>query len=79
MTGTAGDAPGRMHADEVEVDEDLVHRLVAAQFPLWAGLPKQRMASSGTDNAIYRLGDAYGIRLRPREPRAGPPDTATKI
>lgn len=67
MTGTAGDAPGRMHADEVEVDEDLVHRLVAAQFPLWAGLPKQRMASSGTDNAIYRLGDAYGIRL----PRIG--------
>lgn len=33
MTGT------RMHADEVPTDVGLVRRLLAAQFPQWAGLP----------------------------------------
>jgi aminoglycoside phosphotransferase (APT) family kinase protein len=67
MTGGRESGPGRMHAEEVDVDEDLVHRLVAAQFPDWAVLPLRRVSSTGTDNVIYRLGDAYGIRL----PRIG--------
>lgn len=52
-----------MHAGEVVVDDDLVRRLVGAQFPRWAGLRLQRMASTGTDNAIYRLGHELGLRL----------------
>jgi aminoglycoside phosphotransferase (APT) family kinase protein len=52
-----------MHADEVATDADLVRRLLAAQFPGWAGLPIERVESAGTDNAIYRLGDDLAVRL----------------
>jgi aminoglycoside phosphotransferase (APT) family kinase protein len=59
----------RMHADEVETDVPLVRRLVASQFPRWAALPVEPVASSGTDNAMYRLGDNLAVRL-PRTPGA---------
>ncbi|MYS20610.1 Predicted kinase, aminoglycoside phosphotransferase (APT) family [Streptomyces sp. DvalAA-14] len=58
---------GKMHADEVDTDEELVRRLLAAQFPRWAGLPVEPVASAGTVNAVYRLGDAMAVRL-PRIP-----------
>ena len=51
-----------MHADEIETDEALVRRLLAAQFPDWAELPIEALPVGGTDNAIYRLGDGA---LRP--------------
>jgi aminoglycoside phosphotransferase (APT) family kinase protein len=47
----------------VESDEALVGRLLAAQFPDWAGLPLWRVPSSGTDNALYRLGEELVVRL----------------
>jgi aminoglycoside phosphotransferase (APT) family kinase protein len=53
----------RMHADEIETDERLVRRLLAAQFPQWADLPIERVASAGTDNALYRLGEMLVVRL----------------
>ncbi len=53
----------RMHADEVETSVSLVRRLLEAQFPQWAGLPIERFEHSGTDNAIYRLGDDLMARL----------------
>lgn len=53
----------RMHADEVHTDATLVRGLLAAQFPAWAGLSILRVASSGTDNALYRLGDTMVVRL----------------
>jgi len=56
-----------MHADEVETDVGLVRRLLAGQFPQWAELPVRPVASSGTDNALYRLGDDLVVRL----PRIG--------
>jgi aminoglycoside phosphotransferase (APT) family kinase protein len=59
----------KMHADELEIDAALVRRLLASQFPRWAGLPLARVASSGTDNAIFRLGDDMAVRL-PRIRRA---------
>ncbi len=62
-------AAGRMHDDEVDIDGALVARLIETQFPRWAGLPLERVASAGTDNAIYRLGDALAVRL-PRIPDA---------
>jgi aminoglycoside phosphotransferase (APT) family kinase protein len=59
---------GKMHADELETDEALVRRLLAAQFPQWAELPIEALPAGGTDNAIYRLGEELSVRL-PR--RAG--------
>lgn len=56
-------APGKMHRDELELDVELVRRLVADQFPHWAGLPLERVPSSGTDNALFRLGDDLCVRL----------------
>src|SRR5579859_6000663 len=54
---------GKMHADEVDTDASLVRRLLAAQFPQWAELPIAPVLSSGTDNAMYRLGDDLAVRL----------------
>jgi aminoglycoside phosphotransferase (APT) family kinase protein len=53
----------KLHADEVDVDEQLVRSLLTDQFPEWAHLPLRRTASTGTDNAIYRLGDRMGVRV----------------
>jgi len=57
-----------MHADEVDTDVALVGRLLAAQFPRWAGLPIEPVPNRGTDNALYRLGDEMVVRL-PRTER----------
>ncbi|MFI8219413.1 aminoglycoside phosphotransferase family protein [Streptomyces sp. NPDC085932] len=59
----------RMHADEVDLDVRLVGRLVAERFPHWAELPLRRLESSGTENAMFRLGTDKVVRL-PRHPRA---------
>jgi aminoglycoside phosphotransferase (APT) family kinase protein len=61
-----------MHADEVHTDALLVRRLLAAQFPQWAGLPIEPVPSAGTDNALYRLGDDMVVRL-PRRQRTTEP------
>jgi aminoglycoside phosphotransferase (APT) family kinase protein len=58
---------GRMHADELDIDEGLVGRLVAGQFPEWSTLPIQPVLPRGTDNALYRLGDDMVVRLPRRE------------
>jgi aminoglycoside phosphotransferase (APT) family kinase protein len=52
-----------MHADEVETDVALVRRLVAGQFPQWAGLPVEPVVSYGTDHAIYRIGEDLAARM----------------
>ncbi|NRQ33244.1 aminoglycoside phosphotransferase family protein [Nonomuraea sp. NN258] len=54
---------GKMHEGEPDIDVPLVRRLVAEQFPQWAGLPAERVDSSGTDNAMFRLGDDLAVRL----------------
>ncbi|MFC8090976.1 aminoglycoside phosphotransferase family protein [Streptomyces sp. NPDC057301] len=63
-------SPAKMHADELDIDEGLVARLVAEQFPRWGGLTVVRVGSAGTDNAMYRLGDDMVVRL-PRLPGGG--------
>ncbi|KQX59388.1 MULTISPECIES: aminoglycoside phosphotransferase family protein [unclassified Streptomyces] len=45
------------------IDTALVERLIAAQFPDWAGLPVREVDSAGTDNAMFRLGDELAVRL----------------
>lgn len=55
-----------LHADEVEVDDDTVRRLIDHQFPDWARLAITP-AGHGTDNRMLRLGDDFVVRL-PRTP-----------
>ncbi len=43
---------GRLHDDELDVTDDLVRSLVAAQFPRWSELSLRRIPSIGTANAI---------------------------
>ncbi|MBI2886539.1 MAG: aminoglycoside phosphotransferase family protein [Chloroflexi bacterium] len=52
-----------MHAGEVDIDGELIERLVAAQFPRLADLPIKAVQSTGTVNALYRLGDHLCARL----------------
>jgi len=65
----------RMHVDELEIDEALVRRLLAKQFPEWAGWPLSRVEPAGTDNAIFRLGDELSVRLARRK---GPTEAGGK-
>jgi aminoglycoside phosphotransferase (APT) family kinase protein len=53
----------KMHPDEVDTDAELVTRLLAAQFPRWADLPIRRVPSTGTDNAMFRIGAELCARL----------------
>ena len=62
-------ADDRVRVDEFAIDAALVGRLLAGQFPQWADRPLRRVASAGTDNAIYRLGADMCLRL-PRRPEA---------
>ncbi|GAA4755958.1 aminoglycoside phosphotransferase family protein [Modestobacter marinus] len=52
-----------MHAGQAPTDAALVRRLVARQFPGWAGLPVRPVASAGTDHDLYRLGGELVVRL----------------
>jgi aminoglycoside phosphotransferase (APT) family kinase protein len=52
-----------MHPGMHPIDDGLVRRLVAGQFPQWAGLAVERWPSGGTVNAMYRLGDDMVVRL----------------
>jgi aminoglycoside phosphotransferase (APT) family kinase protein len=52
-----------MHAGQLDVTAAMVRRLVAEQFPAWAALPVAPVASGGTVNAIFRLGDRLAARL----------------
>ncbi|MDT9698062.1 phosphotransferase [Streptomyces sp. P17] len=56
-----------MRPDELDIDAEPVRRLIAEQFPQWAGRPVRPVRSAGTDNAMYRLGDDLVARL-PRLP-----------
>ncbi|GAA2459797.1 aminoglycoside phosphotransferase family protein [Streptomyces macrosporus] len=54
---------GQVHPDQHPIDDDLVRRLIAGQFPQWTELTVERFPSGGTVNAMYRLGDAMVVRL----------------
>jgi aminoglycoside phosphotransferase (APT) family kinase protein len=64
----------RIHDDEPDTSEATVRALLAAQCPQWAARPLTYLATSGTDNAMWRAhardgGDDVVVRL-PRRPRA---------
>lgn len=52
-----------MHAGEIDIDSALVRRLLIEQFPHLAERPLTLVRSTGTVNAIYRLGDDLSLRL----------------
>ena len=56
-----------LHSDEIPIDAELVHRLVRRAMPAHADAPVRRLASSGSTNALFRLGDDLLVRL-PRQP-----------
>jgi aminoglycoside phosphotransferase (APT) family kinase protein len=47
----------------IVVDAEQVRRLVADQFPQWAGLPVQSVSKGGWDNWTFHLGDGMLARL----------------
>jgi aminoglycoside phosphotransferase (APT) family kinase protein len=65
-----------VHPGELPISTELVGRLLGAQFPQWAGLPLRRVASTGTVNALFRLGDELVVRLPRVDWSLG--DTATE-
>lgn len=52
-----------------DLDLKLVRNLVTTQFPQWADLPISAVGEGNSDNAIFRLGYDYVVRL-PRPNRA---------
>jgi aminoglycoside phosphotransferase (APT) family kinase protein len=49
--------------EPVEPTPDLVHALVAAQFPAWAELPVRPVGKPGVDNKTFRLGEDKLVRM----------------
>jgi aminoglycoside phosphotransferase (APT) family kinase protein len=49
--------------DKAAITAELAARLVAAQFPQWAGLPVRRVEPGGWDNVTFRLGAELSVRL----------------
>ena len=52
-----------MHADQLAVSIETVRALVDEQFPDWRNLPIGHIASQGTTNAIFRIGDQFVARF----------------
>jgi len=53
----------KMHADELDTSVALAQQLIAEQQPQWSDLAIRPVASTGTSNAMFRLGDDLVIRL----------------
>jgi aminoglycoside phosphotransferase (APT) family kinase protein len=56
-----------LHSDEIPIDAEMVRGLVGRAMPAFAGAPVRRLASSGSTNALFRLGEELLVRL-PRQP-----------
>lgn len=52
-----------MDIDLPAIDDTLVRRLVAMQFPQWASLPVRPVVDGGWDNRTFRLGEHMLARL----------------
>ncbi|WP_244170573.1 hypothetical protein [Amycolatopsis tolypomycina] len=47
----------------IAVDAEQVRRLIAGQFPRWAGLPVRPVTHGGWDNFTFHLGEGMVARL----------------
>jgi aminoglycoside phosphotransferase (APT) family kinase protein len=52
-----------MHADQVDVTTATVATLIHEQFPQWSGQAIRLLPSTGTVNAIFRIGDDLSARF----------------
>ncbi|WP_460464249.1 aminoglycoside phosphotransferase family protein [Arthrobacter pigmenti] len=52
-----------MHSDQIDITLDVVRQLVDEQFPRWSSLPISQVDVSGTDNALFRIGDQLAARF----------------
>lgn len=52
-----------MHEHEIVLPDDAARALITDQYPQWAQEPIRRIASSGTVNAIFRIGERYAARF----------------
>jgi|GEM_PF-2962399 len=57
----------KMHKDEVSITDGTIRLLLLSRFPQWSEGSLERLSDSGTDSAVYRLGEDTGVRL----PRIG--------
>jgi aminoglycoside phosphotransferase (APT) family kinase protein len=57
----------QMHPNQLTVSVEAVRELVDEQFPEWRELPIRQVASQGTVNALFRIGDKLVARF-PLEP-----------
>jgi len=53
----------KMDVEHPVIDDTLVRRMVAAQFPQWADLPVRSAEVGGRDNKTFRLGEHMIVRL----------------
>ena len=53
----------KMHPDEIDIDTELVRRLLSSQAGQWAAQPVSPVRSHGTDNALFRIGVDKVVRL----------------
>ncbi|MFF4805888.1 aminoglycoside phosphotransferase family protein [Streptomyces sp. NPDC001351] len=60
-----------MHADQVDVTTEIVAALVREQFPQWSGKAIRLLPSTGTVNAIFRIGNDLSARFPLRPADAG--------
>jgi aminoglycoside phosphotransferase (APT) family kinase protein len=51
----------------VDINVEVVHRLVLEQFPQWSDLPITPVRHQGNDNRTFRLGDDLAVRLPSHE------------
>ncbi|MFF0014781.1 aminoglycoside phosphotransferase family protein [Streptomyces sp. NPDC005374] len=58
-----------MHDDQVDVTTETVAALIRTQFPKWSGKTVRLLPSTGTVNAIFRIGNDLSARfpLRPAD------------
>lgn len=65
--GLSPDVARALHSDELPIDAQLVRALVRRAMPDYADAPIRRLRSSGSTNALFRLGEEFVVRL-PRQP-----------
>lgn len=53
----------RLHDDEPDTGAAVVRALLRSQIPRLSNLPLKPVSSTGTDNALYRLGPSFVVRL----------------
>ncbi|MFF4360760.1 aminoglycoside phosphotransferase family protein [Streptomyces sp. NPDC001604] len=52
-----------MHDDQVDVTSEIVATLIHEQFPQWSGKAVRPLSSTGTVNAVFRIGNDLAARF----------------